>query len=68
MTRDVHATQGPLAQALVQLRSALELLDRATAPGQIGAHIDLAIHQLEAQLARVSSTQISPAEQSEVRH
>lgn len=29
------------------LRSALELLDCAAAPAHIGAHVDLAIHQLE---------------------
>jgi hypothetical protein len=29
------------------LRSALDLLDCAEAPAQIGAHFDLALHQLE---------------------
>lgn len=36
-----------LLRALDHLRSALTLLDEADAPGQIGAHIDLALHQLE---------------------
>lgn len=36
-----------LAEALGHLRTALELLDRAEAPGQIGAHVDLAICQLQ---------------------
>jgi hypothetical protein len=33
--------------ALKQLQSAIELLDRASAPGHIAAHVDLAIHQLQ---------------------
>lgn len=35
-----------LAKAYEELRSALDLLDRASAPAQIGAHADLALHQL----------------------
>jgi len=35
-----------LGQALDQLQLALTLLDEAQAPGQIAAHVDLAIHQL----------------------
>lgn len=37
-----------MLEALSHLESALELLDRASAPGQIGAHVDLAIHDLSA--------------------
>jgi hypothetical protein len=33
--------------ALKQLQSAIELLDRANAPGHIAAHVDLAMHQLQ---------------------
>lgn len=40
-----------LASALHNLRSALEQLDASGAPAHIGAHVDLAIHQLEADLA-----------------
>lgn len=40
-----------LGDALEELQSALEALDRAAAPPQIGAHVDLAIHQLQAALA-----------------
>lgn len=36
--------------ALNHLRSALELLDSQNAPAHIGAHVDLAIHQLEVAL------------------
>lgn len=36
-----------LSQALQHLRSALQLLDEAAAPAEIGAHIDLAANQLE---------------------
>jgi len=35
-----------LAKALDRLRSALALLDGTSAPGQIGAHVDLALQQL----------------------
>ncbi len=35
-----------LACALVQLRAAIEILDRVEAPGQIAAHIDLGACQL----------------------
>ncbi len=33
--------------ALNQLKSAIDLLDRANAPGHIAAHVDLAMHQLQ---------------------
>lgn len=39
-----------LVSAADLLRSALELLDTAEAPAQIGAHVDLAIHQLQSEL------------------
>ena len=35
-----------LSQVLHQLASALDQLDEADAPAHIGAHLDLAIHQL----------------------
>ncbi|HET6536470.1 MAG TPA: hypothetical protein VFG41_09840 [Sphingomicrobium sp.] len=38
--------QAMLAEALLQLKSALQLLDSTDAPANIGAHIDLAIYQL----------------------
>lgn len=41
-----------LMSALAHLREALALLDRADAPAQIGAHVDLAAHQLLGLLAR----------------
>lgn len=37
--------------ALKHLQSALDLLDRAAAPGHIGAQVDHAVHQLEAALS-----------------
>jgi hypothetical protein len=40
-----------LSKALEQLRSALELLDAASAPGQIGAHVDQAANDLYTLLA-----------------
>ena len=46
----VHDTQEQavlsLKDALRHLQAGLDLLDRVGAPGQIGAHVDLAIHQL----------------------
>ena len=36
-----------LSSALELLFNALALLDEADAPGQIGAHVDLAAHQLQ---------------------
>jgi len=36
-----------MTTALLHLRAAIDLLDRADAPGQIAAHVDLACHQLE---------------------
>ena len=41
-----------LGEALIRMRRALELLDRAAAPGQVGATLDLAIGRLELILVR----------------
>ena len=46
MHGDTTDCQTILAEALLQLNCALQLLDRANAPAHIGAHVDLAIHQL----------------------
>jgi hypothetical protein len=54
------STEQLLAEAADHLRVALKLLDAGDAPAQIGAHVDLAVHQLEAELSadsRESSTQ-----------
>lgn len=37
--------------ALTLLSNALDLLDRTEAPADVGAHVDLAIHRLQAALA-----------------
>ena len=42
----------PLVQALTHLQAAIDLLDRAQAPGQIAAHVDLARHQLSGAIGR----------------
>lgn len=42
--------QAKLATAREYLSAALELLDVCDAPGQIGANVDLALHQLDAEL------------------
>ena len=44
-----------MSEALEQLRSALQLLDGAEAPAEIGAKIDLAIHELFLALAAMSA-------------
>jgi hypothetical protein len=44
-------TRQMLRHALRHIRSGLDLLDRARAPGQIGAHVDLAVHLLERTLS-----------------
>lgn len=44
-----------MSDALEQLRSALQLLDGAEAPAEIGAKIDLAIHELFLALAAMSA-------------
>ena len=47
MTTDDKATRQTMMQsAFHHLQAAIELLDQAEAPGQIAAHIDLAVHQL----------------------
>jgi hypothetical protein len=47
----ISARRRMLSEALEQLKSALRLLDGSEAPAEIGAHIDLAAHQLELTIA-----------------
>ena len=46
MSEDAQQRDEMLKAALGHLRAALDLLDRADAPAQIGAHVDLAVCQL----------------------
>jgi hypothetical protein len=62
---ETSGQQDLLTDALSLLQSALELLDEAAAPAQIGAHVDLAIHQLGSLLPDIG---ITPAAQGTVRH
>ena len=48
-------SQEMLSEALERLRSALALLDSASAPSHIGAHVDLAIHELYSAVAGISA-------------
>ena len=48
-----------LNDALRHLQSALDLLDDASAPGHIGANVDLAMHQLESAIAAI--VEVAPA-------
>ena len=48
MTNDIKREKAEmLKDALRHFQCGLDLLDDVSAPGQIGAHVDLAIHQLE---------------------
>lgn len=55
MSDSVDRKQKLLSNALVHLKSAIELLDQAAAPGHIAAHVDLAANQLEDTLARTKA-------------
>jgi hypothetical protein len=54
-----------LRDALDHLQSGLDLLDRAGAPGQIGAHVDLAINQLGNALASDLADRLEPDKNQE---
>lgn len=62
---ETNGQQAMLTDALNLLQSALDLLDEAAAPAQIGAHVDLALHQLGSLLEEAG---ISPAAQGLARH
>jgi hypothetical protein len=65
---DVTNPQQMLAAAAEHLRTALQLLDSAEASPHIGAHIDLALYQLEAALLERSSEALTTPERSRARH
>lgn len=48
--------QEMLEGALKHFQAGLDLLDEACAPGHIGAHVDLALHELEAAIRRHART------------
>ena len=52
-TEPVQLGEDLLREALALMKSALELLDRAAAPAHVGAHLDLAICELESSIAAV---------------
>ncbi len=58
----VEHRQQLLHDALELLKSALDLLDRGSAPGHIGAQVDHAIHQLQSilSIARGEITRTKP--------
>lgn len=59
VNRDVSSSLGKDAEAaLALLEEALNLIDRFDGPGEIGAYVDLAIHQLR------QASQELPAEQA----
>lgn len=61
MPRDADGRQRMLWAALNHLHSALDLLDRASAPAQIGARLDGAIHELESLIAASGGLDVSNA-------
>jgi len=54
MEVEARIRRNALSDAAEHLRAALELLDRAGAPAQIGAYVDLAACELEMELAAES--------------
>ena len=50
--------------ALNHLNSALDLLDRASAPAQIGARVDGAIHEVESLVAASGEAKVSSSRQA----
>jgi hypothetical protein len=48
-------SQDSWREALDLMRRALAILDRAEAPGEVGAHLDLAIDRLEGKLETIVS-------------
>ena len=62
MERHSQARGDLLADAQALLTSALDLLDLAEAPAQIGAHVDLALNQLAAIIeAEPQASPVNPA-------
>lgn len=58
-----------LRDASDHLRLALKLLDQAAAPAQIGANVDLALHQLGSALGEVfEDSPPTPVAQGAARH
>jgi hypothetical protein len=64
VTCDAIDRQQMLRDALGHLQSALDQLDRASAPAHIGAHIDLAIHEL---VSGVAANDVATPQRAERR-
>ena len=58
----IDSYQGKLTEALVQLQSAIQLLDEANAPGHIAAHVDLAVNELMRVLSVAHAPSLSRVE------
>jgi hypothetical protein len=65
VTEDETNRQQMLRDALNHLQLALNLLDLASAPPHIGAHVDLAAHELG---AHVPAAQVISIEERASRH
>lgn len=66
MDNQLDSHEQLLAQALVQLNSAIDLLDQAQAPEHIAAHVDLAIHQLRDAMSASQQTAFQMAKNAEL--
>ncbi len=65
LTSDETSREQMLRDALDHLQAALNLLDLAPAPPHIGAHVDLATHELGTHLP---PAQIIPMDERALRH
>ena len=65
VSEDETSRQQMLRDALDHLQSALNLLDLASAPPHIGAHVDLAAHELA---VHVPAAQVIPMDERASRH
>jgi hypothetical protein len=52
---EVTPREQMLVEALIHLQQAITVLDTASAPGHIAAHVDLAINQLENELRAIKA-------------
>lgn len=57
--------QRMLVDAFNHLQCAIELLDRAAAPGNIAANLDLALHHLQGELTLEQENEPSPLDASD---
>ena len=67
MDNSLAASDCQLTVALGHLKEALKLLDAVSAPAHIGAHVDLAIHQLQYVVGRTPVRLAEPPDQIDTK-